>query len=93
VRDDVIGHGEPLRELSAVALVPVDELDDARRLACRPDAFVDAVRFERIDQPDAPIRNERVRTTLEELVNEPPEPALELVAEAGAHAGEITGTS
>ena len=55
--------GTPSRAASAahVAVVPVDQLDHAGRLAERADALLDAVALDRIGQPDAAVDGERVR--------------------------------
>ena len=60
-RDDVERHAEPRGQRGAVAVVPVDQLDHAGRLAERADALLDAVAVDRIGQPDAAVDGERVR--------------------------------
>jgi hypothetical protein len=72
-------------ELGAVAVVPVKELDDARRLPGRLDARLDSVSEERVDQPDLRVDDDCMRGALHELVDGPPEAAVELVAEPDAH--------
>lgn len=90
-RDDVTRHAEPARELGTVAVVTVEQLDDAGGLARGADPLLDSVARDRIDQPDAPVRDQRVRATLQELLDDPTEAAFELVAEADSHAGHTTG--
>ena len=56
------------------------------------DTILELFRFERIDQPDAAVGDERVRAALQELVGDPAESVGEFVAEAELHRGESTGT-
>lgn len=70
----------------------VEQLDDARRLADRARALLDAAAREWIDQPDAPARNKSVRATLNELIDDPAEDTVELIAEPDMHAGDTMGT-
>ena len=86
LRDDVHRNAEPLGESGAVAVVPVDQLDHAGRLAERADALLDALAVDRIDQPDAAVDGERVRRALHRRALHPAEAVLELVDEADAHA-------
>jgi hypothetical protein len=72
-------------QLGAVAVVPVKELDDARRLPGRLDARLDSVPEERVDQPDLRVDDDHMGGALHELVDGPPEAAVELVAEPDAH--------
>ncbi len=88
----MVPHAEPARELGAIAVVPVEQLDDAGGLTCGADSLLDSVARDRVDQPDAPVRDQRVRATLQELLDDPTEAAFELVAEADSHAGHTTGT-
>ena len=92
VRDEVVADAEPSREFGAGAVVPVEQLDHARGGAGRPDALLDALPVDRVDHPDAAVHDEGVRAALHELVHDPAEAAVELVAEADSHTGESTGT-
>ena len=92
VRDEVVADAEPSGERGAGTVVPVEQLDHARRSAGRPDAFLDALSVDRVDHPDAAVHDEGVRAALHELVHDPAEAAVELVAEADSHPGESTGT-
>src|SRR6266516_4886051 len=55
-------------------------------------ALRDALAVDRVDHPDAAVHDEGVRAPLHELVDDPAEAPLELVAEADSHPGESTGT-
>ena len=77
-------HAEPLGQLGAVAVVPVDQLDHAGRLAERANALLDAVAVDRVDQPDAAVDGECVRRSVQALGLGPAEAVLELVDEADA---------
>lgn len=90
LRNDVVRHPEPGRKGGAVAVVTVEELDHTGRLTGAANALLHSVTVERIDQPDASAFDERVRAALDELVLDPTEAILELVAEADAHAGDLT---
>ena len=79
-RHDVMRHAETLRQLGAVSVMPVEQLQDPRRLAGGPDPVLHAVAEERIDRPDAAGGDEHVRTARHELVHDPTEAAVELVA-------------
>jgi hypothetical protein len=92
LRDDVVRHAESSSERSAVAVVAIEELDDAGRLARSADALQDSLTVERVDQPDAFVDDQRMRAALDELVDDPTEAALELVAEADAHPADLTAT-
>src|SRR6266487_3881194 len=92
LRDDVVPDAEPSGERGAGAVVPVEQLDNARGGAGRPDALLDALAVDRVDHPDAAVHDEGVRAPLHELVDDPAEAPLELVAEADSHPGESTGT-
>src|SRR6478736_1385677 len=70
---------EPCRPGSPVARVPVEQLQDARGLAERPDAILELRRVDRVDQPDAAAHAQRVRGPLEGLVDSPAEAVLLLV--------------
>jgi hypothetical protein len=77
---DVMRHTETLRQLGAIAVMPVEQLQDAGRLAGGPDPILHPVAEERIDRPDAAADDEHVRTARHELVHDPTEAAVELVA-------------
>ena len=78
---EVVRHAETLRQLGAVSVMPVEELQDPGRLAGGPDPILHAVAEERIDRPDAAGGDEHVRTARHELIHDPTEAAVELVAE------------
>ena len=78
---DVMRHAETLCELGAVSAVTVEQLQDPGRLAGRPDPVLHAVAEKWIDRPDAAGGDEHVRTARHELVHDPTEAAVELVAE------------
>ena len=78
---DVMRHAETLRQLCAVSVMTVEQLQDPGRLAGGPDPILHAVAEERIDHPDAVGDNESVRTARHELVDDPTKAAVELVAE------------
>ena len=79
--------GDPVArgERRAVALVAVEQLDDAARLAGGAHPLVQAGDVERIDQPDAAVDDERVRGARPGLAQSPAEAALELVYPAHVH--------
>jgi hypothetical protein len=80
MRHDVVGNAEACGELPAVSVVPVEELDHARWLAGRAHALFHNRSVDRVDEPHAPEVNEGVAAPLEELVADPAERELELVA-------------
>ena len=84
-RDAVERHAEPRRESGTVPVMPVEELDDARRLAEIANSGIDAAGIERIDDPNPPVRPQGVRAPLDPARLEPAEAELELVAERGRH--------
>ncbi len=90
VRCDDVGDAQALGESRAVAVVAIEELDDAGRLAERQRAD-DRVRpVDRIDEPHLPVRGERVRGTRHRLVDDPAEAVgAEVVAEAGVHGDTV----
>jgi hypothetical protein len=90
--DDIVRHPEACRQLRAGAVVTVEQLDHSRGNADRADPILHTVPVDRIDQPDVPACDERMRAALEELVDDPAEAAVELVAPADSHSGESTGT-
>jgi hypothetical protein len=67
--------------------VPVEELDDPGRLAEPADPLVDPVAVERVDDPDASGRGDRMRGALAQLLlnRRPPDAPLELVDEPNLH--------
>lgn len=77
---DVMWHTETLRQLDAVSVMPVEQLQDPGRLAGGPDSILHVVAEERIDRPDAAGSDEHVRTARHELIRDPTETAVELVA-------------
>ena len=88
----MVTNTEPRGEGRAVAVVPVEQLEDARRSARCADSLLDAFRVDGVYDPDATVLDERVRATLHELRDDPAEPAVELVAKSDSHPGERTGT-
>ena len=88
----MVTNTEPIGEGRAVSVVPVEKLEDARRSARCADSLLDAFRIDRVYEPDAAVLDERVRATLHELGDDPPEAAFELVAKSDSHCGERTGT-
>ena len=87
-----MANTEPGGESAAVAIVPVEQLDHARRCAGCADPLLDSLAVNGIGYPDAASHDQGVRATLHELVDDPAEAAVELVAEADSHPGESTGT-
>jgi hypothetical protein len=92
LRDEVVADAESGGECRASAVVPVEQLDHARGGAGSPYPLFDAVPVDGVDQPDAAVHDEGVGAALHELVDDPPEAPVELVAEANSHPGESTGT-
>lgn len=80
---EVTGHAETLRQLGAVSVMAVEQLQDPGRLAGGPDPVLHAVAEKWIDRPDAAGGDEHVRTARHELVHDPTEAAVELVARLG----------
>jgi hypothetical protein len=74
-RDDVVGNAETVRDLRAVALVTIQQLNDAGRCSCVGEQLV----VDRIDQPDVAAEDERVGAALQELSGDPAEASVELV--------------
>ena len=81
LRNDVVPDTEAGGEGGAVAVVPVEQLQDTRGCACSADPLLDTFPVDGIDGPDAAVLDKDVRATLHELVDDPPEAAVELVAE------------
>jgi len=82
-RYDVMRHAETLRQLGAVSVMAVEQLQDPGRFTRGPDPIFHAVTEERIDRPDAAGDDEHVRTARHELIHDPTEAAVELVARLG----------
>jgi hypothetical protein len=78
-------HAETSRELRAVAVVAIEELDHSRRPPGSADPLFDPFNVERIDEPDGALYDERVRRPLEKPRFLPPEPAFELVTGPEVH--------
>ena len=77
------GTSETGRERRAVAVVAVEELDDACGLAEAEGALERVRPVERVDEPDLPVGGERVRGARHRLVDDPAEAVgAEVVAEA-----------
>jgi hypothetical protein len=89
--DDVVRNPEALGESAAVTVVTVEQLDHSGGLPHSAKAVVDAVRFERIDEPDAPVGDHGVGAPLEKFLDDPSERVRRslLVAEANPHARKI----
>jgi len=85
VRNDVVPDTEPSGEGTAVAVVAVEQLQDARRCACGADPLLDTFPVDGIDDPDATVLDESVRAPFHELVDDPAEASVELVAEPDPH--------
>src|SRR5207244_11167861 len=78
---------EPRGERLATAPVPVEKLDDARRLSERADPLLDTLTVERVRHPDSAAGEDRVRRPLQEfrLGGGPAEDGADLVTEAHLH--------
>ena len=85
LRHDVERNAEPRRERGAVAVVPVEELDHARRLAEPAHALREPVDVDRVDQPDAAVGLERVRRPPVALPEQPAEAERKLVDDPVVH--------
>jgi hypothetical protein len=79
-RKTVVLDAQPLRELGAVAVVTVEQLEHAGRLTGRANSLLDACAVHGIHQPYAAVDDQRVRAALHELVDDPAEAVVELVA-------------
>ena len=88
----MVTNTEARGEGHAVTVVSVQQLEHPGGSTRRADAFLDALAVDRVDHPDAAVHDEGVRAALHELVQDPAEAAVELVAEADSHPGESTGT-
>jgi len=91
-RHHMVRHAELLRERSAVAVVAVEQLDHARRLARPADPFFDPLAVDRVEEPDSAVGYERMGTALEELVLDQPLEAGVKLPEDDPHGQESTGT-
>ena len=69
----------------AVALVPVEQLQDAGGLAERAHALLQFGRVDGVDQPHTAVDGERVRRPLQPLVAGPAEATVPLVDQARSH--------
>jgi hypothetical protein len=90
LRKDVVPDTEPGGEGSAIAVVPVEQLQDARGCACGADSVLYTISVNGIDRPHATVLDEGVRAALHELVGDPAEAAVELVAEPDLQRCHIT---
>ena len=80
-RNDVELDAQPPCQLGDVTVVTVEQLEHAGRLTRRANTLLDARAVHRINEPDAAVDNQRVRAALHELVHDPAEAGVELVAE------------
>jgi len=92
LRNNVVPDTEPSSEGGAVTVVPVEQLEDARGGSRRANPLLETVSVDGIDHPDPAVLDERVRATLHELVDDPAEAAVELVAKLEPHSAELTDT-
>jgi hypothetical protein len=53
-------NAEPRSERRAIAIVPIEQLQNPGRISGRANALVQPVAVECVDQPDASVGNERV---------------------------------
>jgi DNA polymerase (family 10) len=84
--EDVERNPEPRGDCGAVALVPVEELDDPGRFAERADPLVQSWAVDGVRQPDAPAGTNRVRGSRNlRFLEVPREALLELVGEFERH--------
>lgn len=91
-RYDVERYTKTRGQRRAVTVVPVEQLDHSGGRAGRAHTILHTVAVDGVDQPDVVADDERVGAAFEELVDDPAEAAVELVAPADSHSGEITGT-
>jgi hypothetical protein len=84
-RHHMMRNAETGRQLGAIAVVAVEQLQNPRRFSGCPDPVFYSVTEERVDHPDAPVDDERVRAARHEPFDEPAEAAVELVAEPDLH--------
>ncbi len=90
---DVKRNAESLRNRCVVALVTVDELDDADRLAERADPLVDPWAVDDVRQPDAPSGEDGVRRPPKPLAfGAPAESVVELVEKSELHGNTMAVT-
>jgi hypothetical protein len=79
----VDGYPVPVGERIRVPAMPVEEHDDAGRLAQRPDPLADACALDRVDQPDPAGGEQGVGGARHgAALVDPPEAEIRLVAEA-----------
>ena len=89
-RSHVQRHAEPPCNLGAVALVPVEELDDPGRLAQHGDPLVQILSVDDVGQPDTVTGEHGVRGASQEVaLGRPAKALLELVAETELHGNTI----
>ena len=81
---DVMRDAEPPGDGGAVAVVPVEQLDDARRLAELADPVVEPGPVDDVEEPDAAVDLERVRRARHPLLRHPAGDVRDLVD--GPHA-------
>jgi hypothetical protein len=86
-------NAELRSERRAIAIVPIEQLQNPCRSSGCANTLVQSVAVECVDQPDASVGNERMRTALHELVGDPAESVFELVAIADPHSGKSMGTA
>ena len=70
-RHDVMRDAEPPGDGGAVAVVPVEQLDDPGGLAELPDAVVELGPVDDVEEPDAAVDLERVRGARHPLLRHP----------------------
>ena len=83
---DVVRHLEPRGHCRGGTVVAVEQLEHARRLAEREHVLLDALRLDRIDEPDAAVDDERVARLRLGGILDPAEPEVGLVRQADGHA-------
>src|SRR5438552_5648583 len=76
---DVMRAAGAFRPRDAVTPVAIQQLDHTGRCAGRAHTLLDSAGRDRVDQPDASVRDERVGAALQELVLDPAEAGVELV--------------
>ena len=84
-RNLVERHAVPARERGGVAAVPVEQLDHAGRHAEGADPVVETRVIDRVDKPDAAVREQCVRRPLERLLDLPAEAPVLPVDERDLH--------
>jgi hypothetical protein len=91
-RHAMMRYAKPGGERWTVALMAIEQLEDAGRRPGGTNSLVEAVPVERVDQPDTAVLDERVRAALHEFLRDPAESRLKLVAVTDSHIAESTGT-